>query len=352
MVKSPVVCPHISQSVDIIRGAAALGVIWGHAIYGLNRPIELNGAFWVWVFLPVSGYLVARGFDDGGYGRTLTAYGRFLWNRSLRIVPLAWLALAIGAAVAWAWQVFPPHALRQMFFMPPTNDMSLVGPLWTIAAEMQFYVFAVLVVPFMAMRPSARLAAGLVLGPAVVWGAQAWIAAGYDNGVQPRTLFGNLPFFMFGIWLASLRMPPLLVNRTLKALLVAAPIAVAWYLQNYQPVYFWQWRSGSVEPFGWAAVCALAVTMAVLWVGVRPAVSSGVWAFTPVQWVLRACAWCGFYTYGIYVMHAILTVFSGTVLKLPPGPGRLLFLLLAVPLAPLSYRVFERTFLRFRLARA
>jgi len=164
--------------------------------------------------------------------------------------------------------------------------------------------------------------------------------------------FGNLPFFMFGIWLASLKVPLLVVSRTLKALLVLAPVFVAWYLQNYHPVYFWQWRAASVAPFGWAAVCSLAVAMSVLWVGVRPAGSHGFWALIPVQWVLRTCAWCGFYTYGIHVIHAILTVFSSTILKLPPGPGRFLFLLLALPLAPLSYRLVERPFLGFRLTRA
>lgn len=183
MEKSPVVDSHISRSIDVIRGVAALGVIWGHSMYQLDQPLELNGAFWVWVFLPVRGYLVARGFDDGGYRRTLTAFGRFLWNRSLRIVPLTWLVLVIGAAVAWVWQESPLDFLRQFFFVPPGNNMALVGPLWTIAAEMQFYVIAVPLVPLMALRPTARLAIGLVLMPAAVWAAQSWLTHGYDNGV-------------------------------------------------------------------------------------------------------------------------------------------------------------------------
>jgi peptidoglycan/LPS O-acetylase OafA/YrhL len=51
------------------------------------------------------------------------------------------------------------------------------------------------------------------------------------------------------------------------------------------------------------------------------------------------------------VIHALLTVFDKFMFKLPPGAGHLAFLLLAVPLAPLSYRFFENRLLRFRQPR-
>ena len=33
----------ISYSIDIIRGLACIGVIWGHSVYGFNFPLVLDG---------------------------------------------------------------------------------------------------------------------------------------------------------------------------------------------------------------------------------------------------------------------------------------------------------------------
>lgn len=76
--------PHISRSIDIIRGAAALGVIWGHSMYGLSLPVELNGAFWVWIFLPISGYLVGliKSLEWCGFH----CYGIYVWHAVLAII--------------------------------------------------------------------------------------------------------------------------------------------------------------------------------------------------------------------------------------------------------------------------
>jgi peptidoglycan/LPS O-acetylase OafA/YrhL len=58
---------HISYGIDWLRGFACLGVIYGHSICGFKYPLELNGAFWVWVFFPISGYLVSKGFINKSY---------------------------------------------------------------------------------------------------------------------------------------------------------------------------------------------------------------------------------------------------------------------------------------------
>ncbi len=42
-----VISSELSKSIDLIRGLAAIGVIYGHLMYNLDLPIELNGAFWV-----------------------------------------------------------------------------------------------------------------------------------------------------------------------------------------------------------------------------------------------------------------------------------------------------------------
>src|SRR5262245_3649506 len=119
-----------ARSIDVIRGLAALGVIWGHAIYGLGIPIERGGASWLWWFLPISGYLAAHGMMHGGYGLTFRGYLRFLWNRGLRVLPLAQVALLIGLVLAGANGKVPSQFWRQFLLVAPANDMTLVGPLW------------------------------------------------------------------------------------------------------------------------------------------------------------------------------------------------------------------------------
>ncbi len=342
---------HTSRAIDVARGLAALGVIWGHAIYNLGIPLELNGAFWVWVFLPISGYLVGRSFTDGGYRLDLAGFGRFLRNRSLRIVPLATLALVIGLTIHLAAGVaVPDGAWRQFLFVPAGNDMSLVGPLWTVAAEIQFYVLAVVLVPLMA--GAWRLAGGV--GGLTLWIliVAAWVASVADAGGQPRTLIGNLAFFVFGLLLASARPLRMRYVRTMQVVLVAAAAGLAWWLQNYKAEYFWRWGPHTGWPLGGGAACAIFITAAVVLLGVLNEEPSESWRRPPHGLILRALAWCGFYTYGIYVWHSILAVFNYQVVHIPPGPVRLALLLIAVPLAPLSYRWLEQPFLRLKSSRS
>lgn len=71
----------LSKSIDLIRGLAALGVIYGHSMYNIDLPIEMNGAFWVWVFLPISGYLVASSFLVKRYHSNIHGFFYFILNR-------------------------------------------------------------------------------------------------------------------------------------------------------------------------------------------------------------------------------------------------------------------------------
>lgn len=330
-----------SKDIDAARGLAALGVIWGHAIYGLRYPLELNGAFWVWIFLPISGYLVARGMHYGAYSGP-SGLAAFLWNRSLRIVPLAWLALTFGAvAIIAGGLTMPDEAWRQFVFAAPRNDMSLIGPLWTVAAEIQFYLVAIAIVAAAAALWRITGAVGVIaLGVAVFAAAPRLIALAHDNTAQPRTLLGNLAFFVAGVAMAFPVRPALPVPNAIRAAMVTAAIVTAWWLNNFRPDYFWAWGPYAGYPFGGAVACAMVVVMVALLThgddtdsAVRP---------------LRALEWCGFYTYGIYVYHSMLSVVDAHFLQLSPGPGRLMFLMLAVPIAPAGYRIFERPWLALK----
>ena len=118
-----------------MRGIACLGVIWGHSISentvlrigGL--PIYINGAFWVWIFFSISGYLIAKSFLQQHYSPSYKGYEKFLFNRALRILPLAYLALIIGLIASFIARDVPSSVIKQFLFISHFNDMSLSGPL-------------------------------------------------------------------------------------------------------------------------------------------------------------------------------------------------------------------------------
>jgi peptidoglycan/LPS O-acetylase OafA/YrhL len=324
-------------------------------MYGLPWRVELNGAFWVWIFLPVSGYLVAKSFEPERYGMTTRGFGHFLWNRGLRIIPLAELALAIGfflELIGHTERTPLGSALRQLLFISPLNRMTLVGPLWTVAAELQFYLVSVALVALVLTLPRKWLVATspLIVAGFFLIGALAITALG-DVPIQPRTLLGNLPFFMFGIVLAVARLDgAFAVPRTVKAGLVVAAVAVAWYLSNHHDThYFWRFGPTVRTPYGFGALIALAIVAVVICT--RPS-GTATWSHGLSRYPLNALAWCGFYTYGIYVWHSVLTKACAAMNFTTPGPAMLAILLLAVPIAPLSYRWFERPFLRLKFPTA
>jgi peptidoglycan/LPS O-acetylase OafA/YrhL len=336
-----------SRVIDIARGTAALGVIWGHAIYGFTLPLELNGAFWVWIFLAISGYLVAKSFEPTAYGVSWSGYRHFLWNRALRIVPLAWIALATGQVLELAsgQRDSGGAILRQFLFVPPGNAMTLSAALWTVATEIQFYVVS-LIVCAVALRWRSRAVAWLLFAASIwlAWRSTAW--TGEPTGGQPRMLLGNLPFFMFGIATAAGRHDASArLSGAVMAVGAAAVVGVAWYLNNFRPDYFWHWGSRS-WPFGGGAACALIAAALTLWTRLPTLASRET---TPR--LARAAGWCGFHTYGIYVYHSMLVKTNQTFLGLQPGIGLLAWLLLALAVAPVSYRFIERPLLRLKARR-
>lgn len=350
--------PHISRSIDIIRGAAALGVIWGHSmygvpplklnVYGLSFPVELNGGVWVWIFLSVSGYLVGRGFAPGGYELSARGFARFFLNRALRILPLAYVALLIClAACLISGGGIPEDIARQFLFVPRRNNMSLVGALWTVAAEMQFYLMAIILVPlvYRVWLMGGVFPGALLFVVAVYSGVYA---VGYlgDNLLQPRTFFGNIAFFVFGLLLARINVMNLHAARQYKLFFVVSLIILVWWLQNYKPAYFWGWGQHK-WPLGGSMMISLIIVAITLLISPRLEPET---RRNGRGYLLRSLGWCGFYCYGIYVWHAVLVTLDRFFWHIPLGLPKLGLLLLAIPMALLSYELIEKPILCFKVS--
>jgi peptidoglycan/LPS O-acetylase OafA/YrhL len=342
----------ISESIDIIRGMAALGVIWGHSVYGFNLPLELNGAFWVWIFLPISGYLIGKGYIDRRYELNIKGYKKFVYNRALRIVPLYEIAILLGFViekVGSAEKTNVANAIRQATYS--TSHVTLAGPLWTVTAEIHFYLISILIIALIIKiqdRPLFLMALLLL----------SFGLAGFYNGIvygsfdQPRSLIGNFHFFVFGMILSTDYFQRLFtVSYRCKALIVASLVAIVWYISNWYPQYFWRFGNGANKfiPLGGASLIAMIVAMVVLCVNVQEKKHNKK-LLNPFQPLINFFGWCGFYCYGIYVWHSVLAKLDSIFHIARIGLPMLAFLSLAIPFAVISYKIIESPILQFKAA--
>jgi len=142
--------PGKMQSIQVLRGVAALLVIWCHLKYDLGLKLWIVypflatdiGAIGVDIFFVISGYVIAM---------TAAKCGRdwkgFLANRIARIVPLYFsvsllcLALDIlpGGRIASFQQIFNTFGFIPIFDRAHfTSPLCMTG--WTISFEMWFYI--------------------------------------------------------------------------------------------------------------------------------------------------------------------------------------------------------------------
>jgi peptidoglycan/LPS O-acetylase OafA/YrhL len=149
---------------DLVRQAQESQTFW------LLLPLPWTG---VWVFFTLSGYLMGKGFFSGRYKFDRNDILKFYRNRAMRIIPLAYFAILLTVLFV------TPEALKlssihhlvalMLFEYDGASPLTVIGLLWSIATEMQFYVAA----PFMAY---AIWAASKRLG--AIWMAVALVVAG------------------------------------------------------------------------------------------------------------------------------------------------------------------------------
>jgi len=120
----------------------------------------------------------------------------FLFNRGLRILPLAYLALSFGILIFAISKVdYPPLLIEQFLFISPLNNMGLSGPLWSVAVEVQFYFIAVLFVPLLlCIDKTLSLCLIFLVFLASLWLSYFGLSALGDSSAQQRTLIFKLLF--------------------------------------------------------------------------------------------------------------------------------------------------------------
>jgi peptidoglycan/LPS O-acetylase OafA/YrhL len=136
-------------ALDGWRGLSILLVLAAHLLPLGPKILELNeaaGAMGMALFFTLSGFLITRHLlrHDG--------ITEFLIRRFFRIIPLAWLALAIALPMAEA----PARAyLANLLFyanLPPQQLTDVASHFWSLCVEVQFYVGIALLVRLFGKR--------------------------------------------------------------------------------------------------------------------------------------------------------------------------------------------------------
>jgi len=268
-------------SVQVLRGLAALMVVFGHAQHhAFVQSQKLGGGFervhllpWgagVDIFFVISGFIMVYA-SDGLFGRPGAA-SEFLGRRVARIVPLYWfftalyvMVVTVGLAGTTRDAAGPATILASFAFWPaygPGHEVPLpvleLG--WTLNYEMFFYLlFAAFIglrrgraVMAVAATLAALVIAGLMVGPSAAapffWTRPIVLEFGFGMGIA--LLLRN------GVLLSGLARGALLVGGF--AILFVDPIDSAHQAMT------WTTPNDFARVFGWGLPAALIVAAAVL----------------------------------------------------------------------------------------
>jgi peptidoglycan/LPS O-acetylase OafA/YrhL len=216
--------------LDGLRAFAAVTVFFEHSIGFLHGFV---GAYGVQLFFVLSGFLIIGGIAERSESRGSRAVelGNFFINRVLRLFPVYFLVLALAAVAVWAdatsgvtREELAYHALFVTNFYEGRvlqHWLPVLGHLWSLSVEEQFYLLAAPLFIFLQRRQMERLCLAMVLvavvrGLALAAGGAAQIAIATDSLVN----FGYIAWGgylatssgLVGRWLGSLRPSLVLVS--------------------------------------------------------------------------------------------------------------------------------------------
>jgi peptidoglycan/LPS O-acetylase OafA/YrhL len=324
--------------IDVLRGIAAVLVIWYHVIVNSGWAFPSHGIYqlplvgWIGVdlFFVISGFVIGKAAMEGC---DITPHWRatFIERRARRIVPLY-----VATCVVYLFLVDPSilrlgrdsvvHVLSHVFFVQnlwPHTSGSINGPNWSVALEVQFY----LLIAALAWRYATTL----------IW------PPGHSDTTTQRVMStylpGTLDQFAMGVVLAKLAMAGNLQFRPLRfafivasaAALLSASWLIFWPRSNYwympEMVIFWR----TLVSVGLAALLAAVVML----------------PWSPTRWS-RPFRYLGEISYGLYLWHLPILL---TLLDKTPWKGyRLLCATIVFTsiLAAASWHGFEKLWIKPR----
>lgn len=326
------------ERLDHFRAIAAFQVFTWHFIHlpstadHISMPVLApldQGHTGVSLFMTLSGYLFAKLIDD----RRID-YGGFLFNRVLRLGPLLALSLLLYCPALYS-NLSLLETLKQtaLGLLLPTWPLGL----WSIATELQFYVFLPVILWLARRSPWSVLA---VLALAAGLRAALYVAQGSVQEFAYYTLGGRIDQFALGLlaW-------RICRGRTVSAR-VMAPAAVA-FLLFYGRFDLIGGLHGTLTSPLWISmptIEALFYALLIAWY------DAGRWSLP------RPFAFVGKLSFSIYVWHQAPATFEAKLLSrvfdlsafLPALIASTLSFVAFLPIAWLSWKFLERPALSWR----
>jgi peptidoglycan/LPS O-acetylase OafA/YrhL len=354
-------------SVDILRGFAALSVLVYHVIetWGWNEFPREGLLSWfrigwlgVDLFFVISGFVIGlTAFADIDRHGAASFRARFWRRRLARIVPLYYLTSAffVLLIVERPWpDDFGLNVISHALFVHnlfPSFQGALNPPSWSLGVELQFYLFVMLVAPWLRGRSGVTwLVVMMVLAWIWRFAAFQWLtplppARETDLWFATVQLPGALDEFAAGLLLAVFlrgdrgrRALTLLAGRPAMIPLTAVAAGLAFWLAVLIH------RAG--PPF-WQSVVTvttirtpLAVAAALLLL-IACSLGSERW----LRWS-APFRYLGTISYGIYLWHWIVLLLLHKADITQPVPGLVLTLAITVVLATLSWHVLEKPIIK------
>ena len=321
---------YISE-LDGLRALAVLSVMIFHL--GIF-PIGWMG---VPLFFVLSGYLITSILLEERQ-RPLKQYlGSFYWRRTVRIFPLYYaylivnggLALAAGLSISgygWFVAYLGNHRIGNL---APNVPGGIIGHLWTLAVEEQFYLVWPLVTYFVIRHLWFIALLAIVLAPI----AREAILQATDN---PYLTIVTLPSCID--MLAAGALVSIVKDRRLLLGMLAVGLAIcAWCLTQ---VAFADFALTPLwVPRAHVMFTGLALVFAPLVVSARHV---KLLSFKPLQWI-------GKISYGLYIWHMMAFVAAGK-LHLPHWASGIVGFALSFAAAAACWYAFEKPILKMKNA--
>jgi peptidoglycan/LPS O-acetylase OafA/YrhL len=365
--------------VDGLRAVAACAVVITHTAFlsgfnghGFAGQITARLDAGVALFFVISGFLLYRPFVAARLqGRSGPAVRRYARRRILRIVPAYWLALTVLAI----WPGLPlVHSDHWWVYYGFLQNLRVewshggIGAVWSLACEMQFYVF----LPFYALglaallgrRPvRSQLALEYALLAALAAASIGIRAAAYLDDTPDtisQTILGTFFWFALGMGLAvtSARWHDVPVRQRPAVLrLVAERPLLPWAVSAALLVLVSQIGMPTLSLLGYTftdwilghILYGLLVFFFALPIMLGVPERGGV----PQRLLtLRPVAWIGLISYGIFLWHHPLTGEFRHVQDWTSHGSSIIYTLVvfaaAIAAAAASYYLLERPLLRFK----
>lgn len=332
----------------------------------LRNPVLFSignvGPFGVPVFFLLSAFLITELLLREREHTARIHIKAFYLRRILRIWPLyfaAFFGLAllnhfvpgVGSGDPMAWLAFTFFA-GNWYILHHGWIAGAVDPLWSISVEEQFYIAIPLLAAF-AGRKAVAIVSGLLLVAAyasILLYALRPVAG--DNGEWTNS-FVQFQFFSAGTIVAMI-LKGRLVRAHLALRCAGFALGLTCWFTALLVCKVQSWEPHPTPPgaiCGWLLVLAGSVILFLSVLG------------TPSRLVPRWLAYLGRISYGLYVVHSLVffLVFEKVVPELrlvfpaigshramQDWVGTLVVMALSMALASLSYRYFERPFLRLK----